>query len=110
MAQKVVVQVIDDLDGEVIDEGGETIHFAVNGTEYTIDLSDKNAVEFHRKLDYYIKYATHVGGRKSTQSAKADSKGAGTKQIREWAKANGYVVSSRGRIPTDIMSAYTAAN
>ncbi|MGI9586985.1 MAG: Lsr2 family DNA-binding protein, partial [Dietzia maris] len=33
-----------------------------------------------------------------------------TKAIREWARSNGYEVSDRGRIPSDIMDAYAAAN
>ncbi|WP_430335897.1 histone-like nucleoid-structuring protein Lsr2 [Rhodococcus sp. ACT016] len=110
MAQKVVVQLVDDLDGDPIDIGGETISFAVNGVDYSIDLNDKNATEFHRKLDYYIKYATRVGGRKATRPAKQASNGASTQQIREWANANGYTVSARGRVAADIVEAYAAAH
>ena len=110
MAQKVVVQLIDDLDGDPIDIGGETISFAVNGVEYSVDLNDKNATEFHRKMDYYIKYATRVGGRKTARPAKQTSNGANTQQIREWANSNGYTVSARGRVAADIMEAYAAAH
>ncbi|WP_275792879.1 histone-like nucleoid-structuring protein Lsr2 [Prescottella equi] len=110
MAQKVVVQLIDDLEGEPIDSGGETISFAVNGVEYSIDLNEKNATEFHRKMDYYIKYATRVGGRKAARPAKRTTNGANTQQIREWANANGYTVSARGRIAADILESYTAAH
>lgn len=39
MAQKVVL--IDDLDGS---EGSETLTYTVNGQDYEIDLSKKNAV------------------------------------------------------------------
>ena len=108
MAQKYVVELIDDLDKEPIDVGGETISFAVNGAEYSIDLNDKNAAEFHRKLDYYIKYATRVGGRKTVKPTSRTSAGAETSRIREWAAANGYAVSARGRIAADIMEAYAA--
>ncbi|MGO4204820.1 Lsr2 family protein [Rhodococcus sp. TAF43] len=110
MAQKIVVELIDDLDGDPIDIGGETISFAVNGVEYNIDLNDKNATEFHRKLDYYIKYATRVGGRKTTRPAKQTSNGTSAQEIREWANANGYNVSARGRISADIVEAYAAGN
>lgn len=75
MAQKVIVELIDDLDGEPIDFGGETISFAVNGVEYTIDLNDKNATEFHRKMDYYIRHATKVGGRQAARVAKPAADG-----------------------------------
>lgn len=110
MAQKVVVELIDDLDGEPIEVGGETISFAVNGVEYSIDLNDKNATEFHRKMDYYIKYAARVGGRKSSRPAKRTSNGANAQKIREWANANGYTVSARGRVAADITEAYAAAH
>lgn len=33
-----------------------------------------------------------------------------TKAIRDWARTNGYDVSDRGRIPSDVMEAYAAAN
>ncbi|WP_430336246.1 histone-like nucleoid-structuring protein Lsr2 [Rhodococcus sp. ACT016] len=110
MAQKVVVQLIDDLDGDPIDIGGETISFAVNGVEYSIDLNDKNATEFHRKMDYYIKYATRVGGRKTTRPAKNAADREMTQKIREWANANGHTVSARGRVASRIVEAYTAAH
>ncbi|WP_305093522.1 Lsr2 family protein [Prescottella sp. R16] len=108
MAEKVIVELIDDLDGEPIDVGGETISFAVNGVEYTIDLNDKNATEFHRKLDYYIRHAEKVGGRK--RPAKPATDAPSTQVIREWAAGNGYAVSTRGRIAADIVKAYTAAH
>ncbi|CAM3024246.1 Lsr2 family protein [Prescottella defluvii] len=110
MAQKVIVELIDDLDGEPIDFGGETISFAVNGVEYTIDLNDKNATEFHRKLDYYIRHATKVGGRQNTRATKPTADGASTQEIREWAARNGYAVSTRGRISGDVVKAYAAAH
>jgi hypothetical protein len=30
--------------------------------------------------------------------------------IRQWARAHGYPVAERGRFPTEVMSAYTAAH
>ena len=45
MAQKVVL--IDDLDGS---EGEETLRYTVDGQEYEIDLSGKNAAKFRREL------------------------------------------------------------
>ncbi|MBY6368074.1 histone-like nucleoid-structuring protein Lsr2 [Rhodococcoides corynebacterioides] len=112
----------DDIDGTAIADGtGESISFSVNGVDCSIDLKDKNATEFHRKLDYYIQHAERVGGRKrktatpkppaateSTPPTKRDP--AQTRAIREWANANGYTVNSRGRIPAEIVEAYDAAN
>lgn len=121
MAKRVTIQLVDDIDGSIIDDkSGETIGFAVNGVEYEIDLKAKNATEFHRKLDYYIEHATRVGGRKrkpspatastpSTAGTPAKRDPAQTRAIRQWAADNGYEIGDRGRIPTDIEEAYNAA-
>ena len=42
MAQRVTVEMTDDIDGT---EAAETIAFRVDGTEYEIDLSKKNAAK-----------------------------------------------------------------
>ena len=122
MAKRVTTQLVDDIDGSVIDdESGETIEFAVGGVEYVIDLKAKNATEFHRKLDYYIEHSTRVGGRKrkpSPAGATTPSKTgtpatrdpAQTRAIRQWAADEGYEISDRGRIPAAIEEAFNAAH
>ncbi|MFF0818055.1 Lsr2 family protein [Rhodococcus sp. NPDC003318] len=113
MATRKIVEYVDDIDETPIQPGkGETIRFAVNGAEYEIDLNAKNAKEFHRKLDYYISHATRLRRRRSTSSngqtaTKRDP--SQTRAIRTWAAANGYEVSSRGRIPAEIEEAYNSA-
>lgn len=114
MAKKVYVQLVDDIDDKPIDTGGEHITYSVNGVDYEIDLSDKNAKEFHRKLDYYIEHSQKVGGKRGKKPT-AGSSGAKrdanqTKAIREWAKSNGHNVSARGRIPADVEQAFDAAH
>ncbi|MCJ0890481.1 Lsr2 family protein [Rhodococcus sp. ARC_M12] len=114
MARKVYVQLVDDIDEKPIESGGEHITYSVNGVSYEIDLSDKNAKEFHRKLDYYIEHSTKVGGKRTKKSstpttgAKRDANQ--TKAIREWAKANGHNISARGRIPAEVEQAFDAAH
>jgi hypothetical protein len=51
---KVLVDTFDDLDGEKIESGGETIDFSVAGVEYSIDLRDEHAAELRRQLGNYI--------------------------------------------------------
>lgn len=123
MAKQVTTQLVDDIDGSVIDdESGETIEFAVSGVEYVIDLKTKNATEFHRKLDYYIEHATRVGGHKrkpspavtastsATSTAATRRDPAQTRAIRQWAADNDYEISDRGRIPESIVEAYDDAH
>ncbi|MFC9841376.1 Lsr2 family protein [Rhodococcus sp. NPDC127530] len=122
MARQIVVEHVDDIDGTAIAEGkGETITFSVNGIDYEIDLSARNAREFHKKLDHYIDYATKTGGRKNRSAGTLTSSGEVKRKpvrrdrdhvraVREWAQEQGYDIGVRGRIPTAIAEAYDAAH
>jgi hypothetical protein len=115
MAQKTIVQLIDDLDQG---EADETVSFALDGTNYEIDLSEKNAKELRDTFARYVSAARKVsrgGGRASgggrsrpTGGGRMDREQAGA--IREWARRNGHQVSDRGRIPASVVNAYEAAH
>ena len=108
MAQKVNIILVDDLDGS---EASETVAFGLDGTSYEIDLNDGNATALREALSGYIGHARKVsggsrrGGRRTTGGSSSN-----TKAVREWAKANGYDVSERGRISADVQQAYDAAH
>ncbi len=53
MAKKHITQVIDDLDGSVIDDG-TTVQFSFEGRAYEIDLSPHNAEKMRDALRPYI--------------------------------------------------------
>ncbi len=112
MARRTVIETFDDIDGTAVDTAGETISFAVDGVEYTIDLNKKNAREFRKKLDFYLEHATRVGGRKRPAAAArpADADAPSPKQIRQWAIEAGYEVPARGRLPQSLVDEYTAAH
>jgi hypothetical protein len=109
MAKQVITLLTDDLDGG---EADRTVEFGLDGVNYTIDLSEKNAGKLRKALDPYLNAATRVGrgggesrvrrGTASTGRASRDQNQA----IREWASKNGYEVSERGRIPSSIVEAY----
>lgn len=108
MGKRTLVELFDDVDGSVIPEGkGEHIELTVNGASYEIDLSAKNAKEFHKAVGYYTERAARVGGRRRPKSV---VKRAGqSASIREWAKAHGHSVSPRGRISAEVVAAYEEA-
>src|SRR5690348_10916503 len=58
MAQKVTVELEDDLTGGPADE---TVRFAIEGTSYEIDLSATNAAAFHTLLAPYLEHARKAG-------------------------------------------------
>ena len=109
MAQHFQTRYIDDLDGTDLGETANTLSFAFDGKDYSIDLSDENAETFRQAIAPYIEAGRRVTGTRA-KTARSRPVGSNTKAVREWARANGYDVSDRGRIPTDIMDDYAAAN
>ena len=107
MAKKVTIQLVDDLDKS--SAADETVSFSLDGVNYEIDLTAKNAAALRDALALYIGHAERVGGRKATRSAGSGSR-SNVSAVREWARANGHQVSERGRIPADVQAAYDKAN
>lgn len=115
MARKVVVELVDDIDGTEFGGDGESIGYAFDGVEYQIDLKDEHAKEFRETLEYYIAHSTRVGGRKHRSdrpvNPTAGKRQSGeAKKIRDWAIEQGYELSSRGRIPAEIEQAFLDAH
>jgi hypothetical protein len=115
MAQKVLVSLVDDLDGT---EAEETVEFGLDGVSYQIDLSTDNAEELRDALAQYVEHARRAGGRKRAAvrpTAKSAARPATVDReqnqaIRAWARKNGFAVSDRGRIPSEVVEAYHKKN
>lgn len=121
MAQKVTVNLVDDLDGGQADE---TVEFGLDGVAYQIDLSADNAAELREALSGFVSHARRAGGRRKPGPRKGGGERAGAstgkssgsrgdraqnKAIREWARKRGLEVSDRGRIPADVVEQYHKA-
>jgi hypothetical protein len=112
MAQKVVVSLVDDLDGGKADE---TVEFSLDGKNYEIDLSDDHAAALRDALASYVAAARRPSGARRGR-ARTAAVGASTGEreknqaIRDWARTQGLKVSDRGRIPSDVIDAYDKAN
>jgi hypothetical protein len=111
VAQKVETRLVDDLDGS---EAVETVRFALEGRQYEIDLSEDNATRLRESLAAFVSSARRAGGSRparSTATATRRSSSADREHgaaVREWARANGFEVSDRGRIAADVLKAYEA--
>jgi len=110
LARTTTIQLIDDIDGST---AAETVHFAVDGWSYEIDLSAEHAEGLRHSLGAFIAAArraaagpasTRTGGRRPgpprTPQASA---------VRAWANQNGIPVPGRGRIPKAVLVQYTGA-
>src|ERR1700729_2452226 len=97
VAQKITTLFIDDIDGGQADG---TVRFALDGTDYEIDLNAKHSEELRSALGKYVSHARKVGGGASALN---------TTEIRTWARENGYDIKDRGRVPADLVAKYQAA-
>ncbi len=112
MAQRTVVLFEDDLDGG---EAAGTVRFSLDGVEYEIDLSEKNAGALRGLLEPYVKAGRRVGGGAAAGRAPRSHAGGATRTdparlaaIRDWARLRGLEVKARGRISRDIVERYDA--
>jgi Lsr2 len=112
MAQKTIVQLIDDLDQS---PAAETVGFALDGSTYEIDLSAENAAKLRDALAEYVANARRVS--RSTARTPATLRRARpargdreqTQAIREWARRNGHKIGEKGRIPAHILEAFNSS-
>lgn len=111
MAQQVLVQLVDDLDGTTSSDVS-TVLFSLDGVTYEIDLTEANAERLRGSLTQYVDSARRVGGR-IKRGAKAGQNGSGAANdaglVRAWANENGFGLSGRGRIPSHVVEAYRTA-
>ena len=115
MARRIVHQLVDDLDGTVLDAGeGETVLFSLDGIAYEIDLTDTNAAALRDALQPYVAAGRSIssrsggsrtGGSRPRRASNQQDIGA----IRQWARDNGHQVSDRGRVPATVIEAFEAA-
>lgn len=106
MAQRVHVTLEDDIDGGKADE---TVRFGIDGIEYEIDLSKKNARALRDVMSHYVDAGRKVGNKRRATRPRAAGGRGDANQIRQWAAENGYEISERGRVPARVREAYEAA-
>jgi Lsr2 len=107
VAQRVVTELTDDIDGS---QAVETVTLGYKGKQYKIDLSQKNLDRLEKALAPYLGHGRTVRGAEGRQHRRGGAAGvtraADTKAIRVWARQQGLQVSERGRIPAEIVERY----
>ncbi|MQA27406.1 MAG: Lsr2 family protein [Micromonosporaceae bacterium] len=110
MAQKTVTYLVDDLEGG---DAAETVKFGLDGVDYEIDLSEKNATALRDSVARFVAAGRRIGRTTGKQAVSRPRGQASTdreqnKAIREWAKRKGLTISERGRISQEIVDQYHA--
>ena len=121
MARTTQVVVTCDLeDGEV--SAADSVSFSYGGKTYTLDLCRRHLDEVKGALEGYASAGRSAsrgarGRRRAAPTGRvpratrpvAAPRGESQAEIREWARAQGYAVGDRGRIPGEVRAAYEAA-
>jgi len=111
VAKRVVHELIDDINGQPADE---SVTFGLDGVQYEIDLTAKNAAKFRDTLAPFVAAATKLGrggitasrGRTGRRQAAARSDREVNQAIRDWARSKKIKLSDRGRIKQEIVDRY----
>jgi len=105
---------VDDLDGG---RATETIAFALEGANYEIDLSKRNADKLRRALRPYLESGRKVkrgtDGRttkRARHSADGRSEDYDHAEVRAWAKSHRIKVAPKGRIANDVVEKWRQSN
>lgn len=108
MAKQTVTTLVDDLDGG---KAVETVPFALDGMDFEIDLSAKNAARLRKTFSKWADHARVTGGVPSQSRVKLPAAGQSRNAlIRVWAAEQGMQVPARGRIPQSVVTAYDQSN
>lgn len=128
MAKTTLITLVDDVDGS---EAAGTIRLAFDGEQFELDLSEANRQKLLAALEPFTSVARRVTPRsrrvtsrsgtgtagrpaRPSRASTADTSGPETaadlSSVREWARANGFRVSARGRLRAEVVDAYNKAN
>jgi hypothetical protein len=106
MAQKILVELLDDIDGS---EAVGTFRFTDQGVEYEVDFNQEHMDEYEGIFSYLKSIARVVKGKKRAPygSKKGTTPIIGkTQEMREWLRAAGHDVKDRGRVPSHLVELY----
>lgn len=104
--RKTITTLVDDLDGTA---AAETVRFALDGRNFEIDLSERNAAALRSAVAPYTSRAGTAGRPRRTRTKLSSAGPSRNAEIRAWAAAQGTAVPARGRIPNAVVQAFDAA-
>src|SRR5215470_15405017 len=111
VAQKVSVTYACDYDQKEIPQGQHRRRrFSIDGRDYEIDLCLTHSERFDEAVSGFAAHARKASGRPVRTKRRTAAHRKHSAQVRAWAKANGFAVSERGRIPTNVVTRYDSTH
>ena len=108
MAERVRVELVDDIDGHSI--ATTQVFFTHKGQKYRLDLTDQHVADFDEAMARWTKAATKLGSNgkpvRKVSARKAPKQD--NAAIREWAAKKKIELSPRGKIPQAVVDRYVA--
>lgn len=104
MAKQTITEVLDDMD-QTPEATNHT--FSLNGVNFEIDLSEKNAAKLTKALAPFVAVAREV---KPVAVKKSTGKNPEAALMRAWATEQKLDVPARGRISAEVQEAYRKAH
>lgn len=102
MVQKIMSSLVDDLDGS---DAQGNVRFALDGTDYEIDLNEEHAAELRGILSRYVEKGRKIRVQRARPGRQTRED---LPDIRAWAQARGHDIKDRGRVPAQIVAEYDA--
>ena len=111
-----VVLTCDVHDGDA--EAVDTVAFTVEGKSYECELCEPHLAEFREAMEVWSSNSRPVRSGRASQGAssragrrRAGANGAASpSEVREWARAQGLEVRTRGRVPAEVLAAFETAH
>jgi hypothetical protein len=126
MAKRITETLLCDAGHRTDTEAERTVSFALEGRTFELDLCSQHLGNLERDLGKWAELARAGAARRGRRPAAvgrgrgrrgrprrataAAPAGTSASQIRDWARAAGYVVSDRGRVSREILDAYQSAH
>jgi hypothetical protein len=114
VARTETITIQDDIDGS---NAAETVEFSLDGAQFAIDLSAKNAKLLRKSLAEFVGAARQIKTVRVSPSVSAGrrqptsgDRAAELFKLRKWGQENGFAVGDRGRISQAVREAYAAAH
>lgn len=99
-------------------EAVDTVTFTVEGKSYECELCEPHLAEFHEAMEDWSSHSRPTRAARASQSASSragrrrsgPSGGPPPSEVRAWARSQGLEVSTRGRVPAELLAAFEAAH